>query len=88
MAPGIGLKWTDLLLAAISGIIAAGWAESRMGPDAGSSGRHIRLHREKSEVNARLWFMAGFGTYFIFATVAGVVLHLSIQLLYSLIGIS
>jgi len=86
VAPGIGLKWTDLLLAIISGIIAAGWAESRMGPGTSGSGRHVRKHHQ-SDVNARLWFMTGFGSYFIFATFSGIALHMSIRLFYSMIGL-
>lgn len=85
VAPGIGLKWTDLLLAVISGIISAGWAESRLGPGTQGSSRHVRSHR-KSEVKARLWFMAGFGSYFIFATIAGLMLYNTVSLFYGFIS--
>lgn len=88
VAPGMGLKWTDLLLGLISGIITAGWAESRMGPGMQSGGRHIRAHRQQSDVSARLWFMGGFGGYFLFATIAGLVLHMSVLLLHKLVGLA
>lgn len=87
VVPGIGLKWTDLILALISGIIAAGWAESRIGNGKTILGRHIRPQK-KSDVKASLWFMTGVGTYFIFATAAGLVLHMSIMLIHNIIGMT
>lgn len=85
--PGIGLKWTDLILALMSGIITAGWAESRIGNGKTILGRHFRP-QQKSDVKAGLWFMAGFGTYFVFATAAGLVLHMSVMLMHNLIGMN